>query len=92
MTKITTSLIKADVGWLSRPLLGPPSIDRDCAVDACTGQKVRRIDKDFRVRACGDDLERFMSHKKGCDNSEVHALAREAFEEASEMAKKTPCL
>ena len=43
---------------------------------------------DFRVLACGDDLELIMSHKKGCDNGEVHALAWETFEEATEMAKK----
>ncbi len=43
---------------------------------------------DFRVMACGDDLELLMSHKKGCDNGEIHALAWETFEEATEMAKK----
>ena len=30
-----------------------------------------------------------MSHKKGCDNGEIHALAWETFEEATETAQRT---
>jgi fructose 1,6-bisphosphate aldolase/phosphatase len=51
MTKITISLIKADVGGYP----GHSSVHR---------------------------------HKKGCDNGEVHTLAWETFEEATEVAKK----
>ncbi len=43
---------------------------------------------DFRVMACGDDLALLMSHKNGCDNGEVHALAWETFEAATEVAKR----
>ena len=43
---------------------------------------------DFRVMACGDDLQLLMSHTKGCDNGEIHALAWETFEAATEVAKK----
>ena len=43
---------------------------------------------DFRVMACGDDLELLMSHKNGCDSGEVHALAWETFEGATEVAKR----
>lgn len=38
--------------------------------------------------ACGDDLELIMSHTKGVDNGDVHAIAWECFEEATEVAKK----
>ncbi|MDD4579636.1 MAG: fructose 1,6-bisphosphatase, partial [Methanothrix sp.] len=43
---------------------------------------------DFRVMACGDDLSLLMSHKNGCDNGEMHALAWETFEAAIEVAKR----
>ena len=38
--------------------------------------------------ACGDDLELIMSHAKGVDNGDIHAIAWECFEEATEVAKK----
>jgi len=40
------------------------------------------------VLACGDDLELIMSHAKGVDNGDIHAIAWECFEEATEVAKK----
>jgi len=47
---------------------------------------------DFRVLACGDDLELIMSHKKGCDNGEVHGLAWETFEEATRNCQEAQAL
>ena len=87
MTKITISLIKADVGGFpGHSAVHPELIE--------TAEKKLEEAKgsgsliDFRVLSCGDDLELLMSHKKGCDSGEVHALAWETFEEATEKAKK----
>lgn len=42
---------------------------------------------DFHVTNCGDDLELIMTHRKGVDCLEVHHLAWDTFEKATEMAK-----
>lgn len=87
MTKITISLIKADVGGFPGHSAVHPALIETAESKLEQAKKSGAL-IDFRVMACGDDLELLMSHKKGCDNGEVHALAWETFEEATEVAKK----
>jgi fructose 1,6-bisphosphate aldolase/phosphatase len=87
MTKITISLIKADVGGYPGHSSVHPALIETAESKLEEAKKAGAL-TDFRVLACGDDLELLMSHKKGCDNGEVHALAWETFEEATEVAKK----
>src|SRR5512136_1799643 len=87
MTKITVSLIKADVGgYPGHSSVHPQLIE---TAESHLGQaKKSGALIDFRVMSCGDDLELLMSHSSGCDNGEIHAVAWECFEEATEAAKK----
>jgi fructose 1,6-bisphosphate aldolase/phosphatase len=87
MTEITISLIKADVGGYPGHSSVHPALIETAESKLAQAKKSGAL-IDFRVMACGDDLELLMSHKKGCDNGEVHALAWETFEEATETAKK----
>lgn len=85
--KITISLIKADVGgYPGHSSVHPALIET--AESKLTQAKKSGALIDFSVLACGDDLELIMSHRKGVDNGEVHGLAWETFEEATEVAKK----
>ncbi|MCJ7445393.1 MAG: fructose-1,6-bisphosphatase [Methanotrichaceae archaeon] len=87
MTKITFSLIKADVGGFP----GHSSVHPDLIRTAESHlEQVRKSGAliDFRVMSCGDDLELLMTHINGCDNGEIHAIAWECFEQATETAKK----
>lgn len=43
---------------------------------------------DFRVLACGDDLQLIMTHDKGIDCEEIHKLAWDTFIKGTEIAKK----
>lgn len=84
--KITVSLIKADVGgWPGHALVHPDLIK--------TAKKELEKEKgklliDFHVTNCGDDLELLMTHRKGVDSEEVHHLAWNTFEKATEVAKE----
>jgi fructose 1,6-bisphosphate aldolase/phosphatase len=87
MTKITISLIKADVGGFPGHSAVHPALIETAESKLEQAKKSGAL-IDFRVMSCGDDLELIMSHRKGCDNGEIHALAWETFEEATETAKK----
>ncbi|MGD0952181.1 MAG: fructose 1,6-bisphosphatase, partial [Methanotrichaceae archaeon] len=87
MTKITVSLIKADVGGYPGHSSVHPALIETAESKLAQAKKSGAL-IDFRVLACGDDLELIKSHKKGCNNGEVHGLAWETFEEATEVAKK----
>ncbi|NPV62386.1 MAG: fructose 1,6-bisphosphatase [Methanotrichaceae archaeon] len=87
MTKITVSLIKADVGGFPGHSSVHPALIETAESHLDLVKKAGAL-IDFRVMSCGDDLELLMSHKKGCDSGEIHAIAWECFEEATEVAKK----
>lgn len=85
--KITFSIIKADVGgWPGHSSVHPQLIE--------TGEKKLQdakengLLKDFHVTHCGDDLELIMTHTKGEDDEEIHQLAWNTFQEATDVAKK----
>jgi fructose 1,6-bisphosphate aldolase/phosphatase len=85
--KITLSVIKADIGGY----VGHSSMHNDIK-DAAAGQlqthkKAGKI-IDFHVSHCGDDLELIITHRNGCENSEIHGMAWDVFEQGTELAKK----
>ncbi len=84
--KVTVSVIKADVGSVvghSRPHPDMMQAARDILKDA---QKAGTIE-DFYVTRVGDDINLFMSHYKGENNSDVHGTAWECFQKAASIAK-----
>lgn len=87
MTKITVSLIKADVGsYPGHSIVYPELID--IAKKELSSAKSSGIIIDFKVFNAGDDLELLMTHDKGVDNTEIHELAWNTFMKATEVAKK----
>jgi fructose 1,6-bisphosphate aldolase/phosphatase len=87
MVKITVSVIKADIGGYVGHSRSHPEILR-CAEGLLGKAKGNGLISDFRVMACGDDLELIMTHHKGTGNSEIHRLAWDSFVECTNLAKK----
>ncbi|MCL4251092.1 MAG: fructose 1,6-bisphosphatase [Anaerolineae bacterium] len=86
-SKVTLSLIKADVGGY----VGHARMHPDLMAEAA-----RALEKhthagtliDFRVLACGDDVGLLMSHDQGNDSNKIHQLAWNVFEDCTEVARK----
>lgn len=84
--KVTVSLIKADVGGFPGHVSVHPEL-KEVAIQKLEKAKEEKIIIDYRVLAVGDDLQLLMSHTKGCDNGEIHELAWNTFNRATEVAK-----
>jgi fructose 1,6-bisphosphate aldolase/phosphatase len=85
--KITLSVIKADVGgFVGHSCVHPDLIE--CAEKSMKNAVRTRKLIDYRVLACGDDLQLIMTHKKGVDNRDIHKLAWDTFIKATAVAKK----
>lgn len=87
MSKITISLVKADVG--STPghhMVHPKQVEkaREMLSEAVKGELII----DFYVFHCGDDLELLMTHRMGESNPEVHGLAWNVFKTVTEEVSK----
>jgi len=85
--KITLSVIKADIGGY----VGHSSIHPDLI--AIANKNLTRAQEeglliDFHVIHVGDDLELIMTHRRGCENEDIHRLAWDTFREATEKAKE----
>ncbi len=87
MTKITVSLIKADVGSVAGHVTVPEEL-KNIAEENLRRAVDDGLIIDFRVFNAGDDLELLMTHRKGVDSEEIHRLAWETFEKAAEKAKE----
>ncbi|ADC65683.1 protein of unknown function DUF100 [Ferroglobus placidus DSM 10642] len=87
MSKITVSLIKADVGSVAGHTTVADELIK-IAENNLSEAKESGLIIDFRVFKAGDDLELLMTHTKGVDNEEIHRLAWETFEKAAEKAKE----
>lgn len=84
---VTISLIKADVGGYP----GHSGMHQDLinvAEKKLNEAKKNKVLIDFRVLACGDDLQLLMSHDKGVDSEEIHSLAWDTFKVATAKAKE----
>jgi len=85
--KVTVSVIKADVGSVAGHSRPHPKMMKVCEQLLAEGVRSGIIN-DFYVTRVGDDINLFMTHNKGENNKEVHALAWSAFQEASKLAKQ----
>jgi len=85
MSKITVSVIKADVGgWPGHSTVHPELIKE--AEKQLKAKKKMLVD--YHVSHCGDDLELIMSHNKGADSTAIHKLAWDTFVACTKIAKK----
>lgn len=81
---VTVSVIKADVGGVP----GHSRVHPELEEIARTNLKKEKDLIDFHVTHCGDDLELIMTHNKGVDSKEIHAVAWDTFEKATKRAKE----
>ena len=84
---ITLSVIKADIGGFP----GHSRVHSACIESAeqmMTKARKSKLLKDFRVMACGDDLQLIMTHNRGEDSKTIHKLAWDTFVKAAGVAKK----
>ena len=83
--KLTISVIKADVGGI-----GGHTKPSDGLLESVkkTVKNAGDLLLDHYIGYCGDDIHIVMTHTKGVDNNEIHKLAWNAFEQATEVAKQ----
>lgn len=87
MSKITLSVIKADVGgFVGHSSMHPNLITK--AIQILDEHKSKGLLVDFHVSHCGDDLELIMSHRLGNDSGEIHKMAWDLFVECTNVAKE----
>jgi len=85
--KLTLSVIKADIGgYVGHSGMHPRLIE--VAEEELAKAKDKGLIIDFFVTRVGDDLQLIMTHTKGVDNEEIHKLAWQTFEVATEKAKE----
>ncbi len=85
--KVTLSVIKADVGGL----VGHSRVHyalMEKAREVLEQKKEEGVIFDYRVMACGDDLQLIMTHDKFIENEEIHKAAWDTFLAATEVAKE----
>lgn len=87
MSKVTLSVIKADVGGF----VGHSSVHQDLLDRA--KERLSRTDSahlliDHHVTHVGDDINLIMTHERGVDNEEIHKLAWDTFLACTEVAKE----
>ncbi|MEW6329059.1 MAG: fructose-1,6-bisphosphate aldolase/phosphatase [Candidatus Micrarchaeota archaeon] len=85
--KTTVSVIKADVGGYPGHHSVHPELKEVARKNLEVAKKKKTI-LDYRVSACGDDLQLIMTHTRGVDNKLVHGAAWDIFKKATEVAKK----
>src|SRR5674536_352149 len=86
MTKVTISLIKADVGGFPGHATVHPQLCEKAEEFLLEATQTGLI-ADFRVMACGDDLELLMGHARCEKDPEVHGLAWKIFTTCTDVAK-----
>ncbi|MFW6142385.1 MAG: fructose-1,6-bisphosphate aldolase/phosphatase [Candidatus Saliniplasma sp.] len=84
MSKITFSIIKADVGGHPGHSKVHPELERIAKENLEKSEFLL----DFHVTHCGDDLELIMTHEKGEDSEDIHSLAWDTFKKATEKAEE----
>ncbi len=83
---VTISVIKADIGgWVGHSGVHPDLLE--AAQSVLEEGRKRGVLLDYYVTYCGDDVNLIMTHDRGNENPEVHGLAWEAFQRATEVAK-----
>ena len=85
--KVTLSVIKADIGgYVGHSGMHPRLME--VAEEALREAKDKGLLIDYHVTRVGDDLQLIMTHTRGEDNADIHGLAWEVFQKATEEAKK----
>ncbi|MFA5077813.1 MAG: fructose-1,6-bisphosphate aldolase/phosphatase [Candidatus Micrarchaeia archaeon] len=85
--KTTITLIKADIGGFTGHSDVHPRLIESAQKSLEAGKK-KGIILDYYVGKVGDDLQLLMSHDKGVDNKDVHALAWDTFVSGTAIAKE----
>ncbi|MEW6529116.1 MAG: fructose-1,6-bisphosphate aldolase/phosphatase [Candidatus Micrarchaeota archaeon] len=85
--KITLTVIKADVGGFTGHSDVHPKL-MECANKGLEAAKKIGTITDYHVTKVGDDLQLIMTHNKGVNSKEVHALAWDTFVLATAIAKE----
>jgi fructose 1,6-bisphosphate aldolase/phosphatase len=87
LSKITISVIKADVGgYVGHSSMHPNLITK--AIQLLDEQKNKGTLVDFHVSSCGDDLELILSHRLGDDSGVIHEMAWNVFVACTDVAKQ----
>ena len=84
MGKITFSIIKADVGGYP----GHSRVHDELMEVAKEELSNSNVLEDYYVTHCGDDLELIMTHREGEDSEEIHSLAWDTFQKATDKAEE----
>ncbi len=84
---VTISAIKADIGGYPGHHSVHPELIKTAEKKLLKAKKDKTL-IDFRVLACGDDLQLIMTHKKGVDSKKIHKLAWDTFIAGTAVAKK----
>ena len=84
--KLTLSIIKADIGSIGGHLA--PSTRLIETVEGHVERNGRGLLMDTYIGYTGDDIAILMTHGRGVDDREVHALAWDAFTAGTSSAKK----
>lgn len=87
MSKITLSVIKADIGGFPGHRAVHPDL-MEIAEKELKKAVRKKLLIDFKVLAAGDDLQLIMTHKRGADDKKIHKLAWDTFLKGTKRAKE----
>ncbi|MDG6929037.1 MAG: fructose 1,6-bisphosphatase [Nitrososphaerota archaeon] len=87
MSKVTFSVIKADVGGLAGHHAVVPEELKVAEASLAAAQKSGLL-LDHYVTAVGDDIQLIMTHRKGPESKEIHDLAWRTFKEVTDKVSK----
>ena len=87
MKATTLSVIKADVGGFVGHSSTHEALIEE-ADDRLGAAQRQDLLVDYRVTACGDDLELIMTHHRGVEDEKIHRLAWDVFEACTEVARQ----
>lgn len=76
--KVTVSMIKADIGSVAGHMTPHPAMMAK-AREILADKQAQGVIEDFYVTRCGDDMNLFITHYKGDNNSEIHGTAWDCF-------------
>jgi len=85
--EVTLSVIKADIGGYVGHSHSHPEVLAK-AEELLSQAREKGLIRDFRVMACGDDLQLIMTHTRGDEDPEVHKLAYDVFVAGTEVARR----
>jgi fructose 1,6-bisphosphate aldolase/phosphatase len=85
--KTTVSVLKADIGGLVGHVTMHPDI-MDNADSILEKKRGEGLIKDYRVLACGDDLQLISTHTNGPDHEPLHKVCWDIFSSCADKARE----